>query len=550
MTTSRVISLVAAGRRLVGALVLGLVGVLVAVSMPFAAAANGDGLAIGVPQQLAPAVVLSPGLSPDGSRAVYIASNAGTTTLQSIPFAGGAPVQLNVAPAPTSGIIAYLISPDSRSVVFLAGPTGEPRQLYRAPIGGGAVARLNTDLPAGRSVIEMQFNANGDLVYQTGVVGGGGPSELFVLPVAGGAPRRLNADLTGTQTVGAWQFAGGNAEQVLYFLSEGESSAALGTLYRVALSGGDPEPLVQPFPSNNPQAFGVSPDGGWVVYRRFDANADLGLFRVALGGGQPAQLNDPAGDPIEGWRISSDSSRVLFTTANSTTGDREVSSVPLAAATPIADLSAFIVAGERFQDYQLSADSSQVVLKVVNQSSFAIRYYRIPLAGGTATPLTDSIEPRALAGTGVFLITPDSRRLIYFTTAAMHSVPLDGSAAPITIIDDLDNTGGSDSIPNFRMSADGSLIIFRNKRNSDTGYPLFAARVAQANSAQVISGAVPFVSGLPLNPSVPIGFRTDADTTQIIFLGAQERQVRGALYAVTVLDRSTSQQLWLPLVSR
>lgn len=538
------------GRWLIALMYSGLLGFMLVAAPHFLAAAGGSDLSIGTPQQLAPALLASPELSPDGSRAVYIALNAGTTTLQSVPFTGGSPVQLNIAPAPTSGIIAYLISPDSRSVVFLAGPTGGPWQLYRAPIAGGTVVRLNPDLPAGRSVIDMRFNLGGDLVYQTGVVGAGSSAELFVLPVAGGAPRRLNAALTGAQTVGAWQFAGGSADQVLYFLGEGESSSALGTLYRVALSSGDPEPLVQPFPSNNQQAFAVSPDGGWVVYRRFDATSDLGLFRVALGGGQPAQLNDPAGDPIEEWRISPDSSRVLFSTANSSTGVRGVYSVPLADATPIADLSAFIVAGERFMGYRLSDDSSQVVLKVQNVSTFAIRYYRIPLAGGTATPLTDPIEPRGIAGTAVFLITPDSKRLIYFISGAMQSVPLDGSAGPITIIDDLDNTGGSDSIPNFRLSADGNLIIFRNKRNSDTGYPLFVARVAQANSAQVISGDVPFVSGLPVDPSVPIGFRTNADATQIIFLGAQERRVRGALYAVSVLDRSTSQKLWLPVVSR
>jgi hypothetical protein len=200
--------------------------------------------------------------TPDGTRLVYLVSEAGGVSVHSAPLSG-APA---VAVAPAAARV-FWIAPDSSRVLALDGD-----RLVSGPVAGGSATTLGAGVtsttfsPDQRTVA---FLSNG---------------SLLVVPAAGTTPIALASN------VSRFEFAPGGAHLLV--------TGTDGVLWRAALGGG----LVQI--AANVTAFEYTPAGTHVLAR----TAGGSLWLAPLAGGSP-QVIAPL---VMSWSYTPDRSRIVL----------------------------------------------------------------------------------------------------------------------------------------------------------------------------------------------------------------------------------------------
>jgi hypothetical protein len=277
----------------------------------------------GVPVYLGIQVTQSSGfqISPDSRYVVAFAARqegfSHVVDLYSAPIAGGASVTLTAGLGKPihAAYLPFKISPDSRHIVFatpIAAPGGPAAGLYRVPITGGAVSRLD-DAEATQWVIsdyEIRISPNGQWVVYRAILDnaegqGRPPRALRSVPLMGGPVVMLTSPLVAD-------------EQFVYI---GINPDSRHVRYGVALHDNDrfPKPYSVPIEGGTPVETpnGVlSNDGRWLVWRDVEPETSRGiLYSMSAAGGAPIQLSGAlaAKYSVEIWAISPDSRYVFFT---------------------------------------------------------------------------------------------------------------------------------------------------------------------------------------------------------------------------------------------
>jgi hypothetical protein len=328
-------------------------------------------------------------LSPDSARAVYFLFV--DNEIHSVPLDGSAPavrlddeaggVAVPTPVGPSSGGPPLVISPDSSTVLFAFGqpfqPNFEGQGLQRVPIDGSApqVAVQTSHVAYG-----FDFDASGSHILfraeGTGLLGR--KLELFSAPATGGAPVLLSDRL------------------------------ALGSSERVYLDG-DAEPA---FVRGAGADFLFALDGAALWRNRADGTTAATSLASGIGA-------------LEELRVTADRTRLVFqrSTGNSTAlwslSTTDLSAAPV----QVASGAQGVIQG----DFELTQDGQFVV------------YRRQTSTGGSleVTPITAQ-APLVLAAEQVvfFRLAPGNARVLYRPATALaeiKSVPLDGSAAPLSL---------------------------------------------------------------------------------------------------------------------
>src|SRR5262249_3552913 len=136
--------------------------------------------------------------------------------------------------------------------------------------------------------------------------------------------------------------------------------------------------------------------------------------------------------------------------------------------------------------YAISPDSTRVVYLADEERNNRYELYSVPLDGG-APP----IKLNATLPTGgnvedgfdsPFLISPDSTRVVYRADQAVNdrfvllSVPLDGSAPPVTISGAMITAGDVDFAP-FALTSDGTRVVYMADAHVDGAPELFVTPI-------------------------------------------------------------------------
>jgi Tol biopolymer transport system component len=164
--------------------------------------------------------------------------------------------------------------------------------------------------------------------------------------------------------------------------------------------------------------FRVSPDSSRVVYLADQDTDNVDeLYSVPLTGGSPVKLNGPlvsGGAVMGGFQVSPDSSRVVYLADQDTDWVCELYSVPLAGGSPVKLNSPLVSGGDVF-GCQVSPDSSRVVYRADQDTDEVDELYSVPLAGGSPVklngPLVSGGDVGAL-GTS-FQISSNNRGVVY-----------------------------------------------------------------------------------------------------------------------------------------
>jgi Tol biopolymer transport system component len=366
---------------------------------------------------------------------------------------------------------------------------------------------------------------------------------LFLLALAGGGRWLAGAPATGATAPGGarpaavlapYKLSTGGFTQGLQISPDGSRVVFMETdtsgheqLYSVPVAGGTPTRLNGPLINNLGTYYRISPDSSRVIYTaRQDVADQLALYSVPLAGGTPVLLSagmvpgEWVSDAFEfeesGPPISPDSSRVVYVVrrAGVQQPEADLYSVPLRGGSPVR-LSTMQGPGDSIFDVRISSDSSRVIFLAGGYSAPAL--YSVPITGGA--PIRLSPTPPPGWSTSGFRVSPDGRMAVYNTgdyhsfARVLYSVPTGGGTP--TLLDELD-------LGSYAITPDGSRLIYSGMRRGAPTWELFSVPLAGGS----VTALDDDVTGTPLQ------ITPDAGT--VVYTGAGDGGAGRALYSVPV----------------
>ncbi|MBI5583923.1 MAG: hypothetical protein HY892_08880, partial [Deltaproteobacteria bacterium] len=264
------------------------------------------------------------------------------------------------------------------------------------------------------------------------------------------------------------------------------------------------------------------------------------LYSVPLGG--PAsgiKLNGilAAGGDVLYFQISPDNSRVVYTADQQTDEVIELYSVPIGgpAASGI-KLNGILAAGGDVSLFRISPDSSRVVYTADQQTDEVIELYSVPI-GGPAAGIKLNGVLRAGGFIDFFKISLDSNRVVYITPdqepvggMELFSVPIGGPAASgIKLNGDLTAGGDVMFFPwLFRISADSSRVFYVADQDTDEVLELYMTSFDDTPDPFAFTDliGVPLNAAMISNPITVSGINTGTN----ISISGGEYSINGMAY--------------------
>jgi Tol biopolymer transport system component len=327
-----------------------------------------------------------------------------------------------------------MISPDSSRVVYLADQERDTViEVYSVPLLGPAEAgvKLNRGLVDGGSVKffppdAVQISTDSSRVVYLADQERDTVIELYSVPLSGpaGLGVKLNGLLMGGGNVMAFRISP-ECSRVVYRADQDSNNVY--ELYSTPLVGPANEGIKLSkllTVDGDVIDFDVSPDSRWVVYRAYqDHNELFELHRVPLMG--PTTLGVKIGPllvggvvkpaPFDAVKITPDSSRVVYIAYQPINGQDELYSVPISGPAGLGvKLNGGLAAGGDVTPFLISPDSRRVVYRANQQAINVFELYSTPTEGPASAgiklngPLTANGSVKDFFG-----ISPDSGRVLY-----------------------------------------------------------------------------------------------------------------------------------------
>jgi Tol biopolymer transport system component len=296
-------------------------------------------------------------------------------------------------------------------------------------------------------------------------------------------------------------------------------------------------------PSGDIIEFKVSPDSRYAVYLA-DQNSDgiFELYSVSLGGGSPIRLNPSLtiGKNVIEYQISPDSAHVVYWADQDTNGVNELYSAPIAGpAGSGMKLNGALPPGGGVGGFRISPDSTRVVYRADQQTDQVWELYSIAIGGPTGSGI--KVNGSLVLGGNVlpiYQISLDSSRVVYLADQTtdgvfeLYSVPIGGPAGTDTKLNGVLTAGGN--VGDFQISPDSARVIYRADQNTD-------------NVAEIYSVAIsgPTGSEIKLNKNLTAGggvyeFQIGPDSSRVVYRADQDADEVFELYSVPLAGPSNT----------
>jgi Tol biopolymer transport system component len=277
-----------------------------------------------------------------------------------------------------------------------------------------------------------------------------------------------------------------------------------------------------------------------VVYQANQGTATVDeLYSVPIYGPAAAGIKVngalvPGGN-VRDFLISPNNSRVIYQADQETDNIFELYSVPLSGpATVGIKLNKALVASGFFRSYQVSPDSSRVVYSADQETATVLELYSVPLSGPATAGIKLNGALLALGNVGDFLISPDSSRVVYMadklprpqtvTVVELYSVPIGGpAAAEIKINGALVFIG---NVINFLISPDSRRVVYRADQETDNVFELYSVPLGGPATAGIkINGALAALGNVG-------NFLISPDSGRVVYQANQQTATDIELYSV------------------
>jgi hypothetical protein len=466
----------------------------------------------------------------DGNWVVYIEYDSPGGTLYSASTDGSTTHQLAQTPITGGAIfIQPRVSPDSQRAVFLADhETDEVWELFSVPIDGSAApTKLNTSPVAGGDVIsDFYVTADSLWVVYTADQNSDEVFEVFSVPIDGSAaPTKLNGTLTSGGDV--WLgIPSPNGQTVVYRADQ--NTDELWELFAVPTDGSATAVKISGTPAGGGDVFGiwqVSPDETRVVY-----NGDqdtIGVWEVYSapidGSTGPTKLNGTMtsdGDVQSNVEITADSTRVIYRADQDTDEVYELYSAPIDGSGGRIKLNGTLATdGDVDFTYRVSSDSSRVVYLADQDTNDVFELFSVPVGGGTPVRLHDPLTALEDVQASSMRIGNDSSRVVFVSDQdsedvfELFSSAITGGGA-IRISGTMPALGDVNWI--FDVSDQSNRILYKADQDTDEVFELFSVPVG---GGPVVKATDPVI---PAAGDVNYGFFAPGNDSIVISHGDTE----------------------------
>lgn len=451
--------------------------------------------------------------------------------------------KLNGPVPPTADVQKMAISPDGKSVVFIADILNdEAGELFSAPIDASAEPTLLSSgfLPSGTDVENFAITPDSSRVVYVAAQDTSHVTELYSVPLQGGPITKLNPLMTiaGASVVKGLLDITPDSNHVV-FMADTEATGER-DIYRVPVAGGPAVRLNDVLPAGKTVAlYRMSPDGSLVVYLSNHEGGANQLYAAPLFGGTPYKLNDPlpAGGSVSNFAIGPDSEQIVFIADQDSPTVNELYGVDLK--NPLADaikLNPPLVPGGDVQYYDLtfSPNGSRVAYFADQEINDHYELYTVALTGGAAKkvhlPLAGGFSPGSCHLDDCFEFTPDGSHIVYIAeqdTAGVHEIySTHLKLGQHTKLNGPMVAGGD--IYSFEISPDGQTVVYYGDQINVSdeevfSVPLVGGTPAKLNSALAGSGYV-------------VSYKISPDGQRVVYVATQQSAGVTEIYSVPIKD--------------
>lgn len=429
--------------------------------------------------------------------------------------------------------IVYRADQDARDVV----------ELYSATLdGSGPVVKLHPALAGGSDVLSFVVSPDGARIVYVADQDADEDYSLFSVPADGSAaPVELAEDLDYQARQEQPQITSDGSRVVFRLFGY--------VLRSVAIDGSTPPTTVWQFVD----AYELAPDGSHAVFVD-DGFRVAHVYSVPLdGSASPVPLSFGEQAEVVALRIAPDGARAVYTawgTAGSTSGPRELFSVPTDGSASRVRLSAALSSGRNVESFEITPDGGRVVY-LADQVNSRFELFSAPV-DGSAPALRisgDTIGDGDVAGSPAFELAPGGRTLVFRADREqdgqfrLYRAPIDGSAPPVRLT--LHATG------EFHLDRAGSYVVYLRDLGSSLAelwsVPLHRPRARDLAGNPLGVGPRRLSADLVAGGTVA-GFQITPDSRRVVF-HAQRDSLQAELFVTAIGGGAPALELSAPLVS-
>jgi len=293
----------------------------------------------------------------------------------------------------------------------------------------------------------------------------------------------------------------------------------------------------------------VSPDSSLAYYAVADPTFGTSLRSVPVDGsaGETLVAGLPAGSQVSQLFVSPDGLRLVFVADAVTPGVSEVFSVPSDGSAAPVRLSAAPVAGGEVSsiagDVAITADSARVVYRADQDVDERFELYGVPI-DGSAAPVR--LNPPLVAGQDVaaenhpsFRLSPDGSLVVFRSgppaAFELYSAPPDGSAAALPLSTGVLGTGSVAAEP-FEISPDGQRVVF-----------LFGTTPTSLHSIPIDASAPVVTLDAPPGPGSVQSFRIAPSSASVAYVANQDHYPAEELFLIPIDGAGAPRLIGAPL---
>ncbi len=371
------------------------------------------------------------------------------------------------------GGVNFQISPDSRSVVFIADKdTDDVNELYAVPMTGTTPIKLNPSLANGGDVQNFQFTPDGQFVIYRADQAVDNRLELYRVPIGGGQAITLNTTLVSGGNVSNFKIDPDSGRVV--YVADQETNEVF-ELWSISGTGGGLFKLSGSMVvGGDVGIFEIDPLSDRAVFSADrETDGTFELYSTPLAGGTPLKLNPPiqlqgGGDAglYSEWAINPIIPVVVFNARVPLHPRGKVYSIATAGGT-LNEISFNMLATQRILGFRVSPVGDRVVFNVGTRSgstnAFKGNLYSALVGGGGNADLTEPAEPLFGVDSNGFRFTPDGKYVVYNYQKNAASQPRLESSMPSAPFDRATLYAPSASDPalyNYDFSPDSQWVMY------------------------------------------------------------------------------------------
>ncbi|MEE4270114.1 MAG: hypothetical protein V2I67_00465 [Thermoanaerobaculales bacterium] len=395
---------------------------------------------------------------------------SGLEALYSVPADGSAPPTMLYYQAfgAALGIHEYRITADSARVIYHGDTqTDGVDELFSIRMNGvGGAVKLNDNL-GGWSVLDFELSADGQWVVYRTDDWGSGLNALYSVPANRSFPPAMLYAQTSGAALGIHEYRiTGDSSRVVY---RGDTQTnGVDELFSILINGSaGAAKLNHDLGGWSVLDFEVSPNGQRVVFRTDDWGSGLNaLYSVpADDSAPPTTLYYQAFGAALGiheYRITGDSSRVVYRGDTQTNGVDEIFSIVINGSAGASKLN-HDLGGSSVLDFEVSPNGHWVVFQADDWGSGLNALYSVPADDGAPPNMLYYQAFGAALGIHEYRITGDSSRVVYRGDTEtdgvdeLFSISITGSGGASKLNHDL----GGWSVLDFEISSNGQWVVFR-----------------------------------------------------------------------------------------